>query len=251
MTVFLCENGFDGILCGVYDVYASRLGTDNCRLELADGYEPELFCDVREVPREREKAKKVAETVRRRMSEEACLRLYRVSLHKSAARADAILRFIALGLGCGSRILRMLQEKAVYEIFRMDRAVANEAHSLVEFAHFERLRSGLYYGMIGPENDVIELVAGHFADRFPDTDWLLCDEVRQKAALHSHEGALVIHADIEKEQIEALRAEMKKDPYTDLWKTFFHTIAIEERRNPKCQRNMLPLRYRKYITEFQ
>ena len=37
----------------------------------------------------------------------------------------------------------------------------------------------------------------------------------------------------------------------DLWKCFFKSIAIEERNNPVCQRSFLPLRYRKYMTEFQ
>lgn len=32
---------------------------------------------------------------------------------------------------------------------------------------------------------------------------------------------------------------------------FFHQIGIKERENPACQRMHLPLRYRKYMTEFQ
>ena len=42
----------------------------------------------------------------------------------------------------------------------------------------------------------------------------------------------------------------KSDGYRDLWKTFYQAIAIEERKNPKLQRNMMPLRYREYMTEF-
>ena len=188
----------------------------------------------------------------------------------------------------------MLQNEAVYEIFQMDRYVGNEAHALVEFTRFQSLKSGILLGKVGPENDVLELVAAHFADRFPDTDWVLYDDRRKKAALH--EGAAgrwqirqgVTDGDLEllkrwepKEDRKALAgsrkpekagavpeagmedagkvledrtAEETKEPsgdvYAELWKTFFASIAIEERRNPKCQRNMLPLRYRKYITEF-
>ena len=35
-----------------------------------------------------------------------------------------------------------------------------------------------------------------------------------------------------------------------LWKLFVNTIAIKERVNPKLQRQMLPLRFRKYMKEF-
>ena len=35
-----------------------------------------------------------------------------------------------------------------------------------------------------------------------------------------------------------------------LWKLFVDTIAIKERINTDLQRQMLPLRYRKYMKEF-
>ena len=37
----------------------------------------------------------------------------------------------------------------------------------------------------------------------------------------------------------------------DLWKDFFNTIGIKERENYQCQRNLMPLWYRKHMTEFQ
>ena len=35
----------------------------------------------------------------------------------------------------------------------------------------------------------------------------------------------------------------------NLWIRFYNTIAIKERVNYKCQINMLPLKYRKYLPE--
>lgn len=39
--------------------------------------------------------------------------------------------------------------------------------------------------------------------------------------------------------------------YQRLWKTFFNSVAIESRKNPKQQRNYVPLLYRELMTEFQ
>ena len=39
--------------------------------------------------------------------------------------------------------------------------------------------------------------------------------------------------------------------YQELFRTFCHNISIEERRNLKLQRNLLPLHFRLYMTEFQ
>lgn len=251
MTIFLCQNGFDGILCGVYDVYASRLPIPDCRLELYEEYEPVLFAEYREVLIENWKAEKVAAKIESFMSEEAYVYLYRAALHKSPDRADWILRFIVLGLSYGRETLKMLQNPAVYEIFQMNRYVGNEAHFLVEFMRFEKLKSGVYYGKVGPENQVLELVAYHFADRFPDMDWMIYDEKHSAAAVHAGNGRWVIRKPVSADEIANWKGIESRDIYTDMWKTFFDTIAIEERRNPRCQRNMLPLRYRKYMTEFQ
>lgn len=251
MVIFLCENGMEGILSGVFAVYESRLDFNECRLEMKNEYESRLFAEYREVPLDPERACRVAGKIRKDMSEEAYFRLYRAALHKSPDRADWIFRFIVLGLRHGKRILNMLQEPAVYQIFQMDRYVGNEAHFLREFIRFERLTNGIYYGKIGPENQTLELVAVHFADRFPDMDWILYDEKHRTAALHTNTGHMIMKREVTKEELRVLQEQREKDIFVDMWKIFFHTIAIEERRNPKCQRNMLPIRYRKYMTEFQ
>ena len=251
MTIFLCKSGFDGILSGVYDVYASKCPLEECRLELEEEYEPVLFAEYREVPLVTWKAEKVAAKVRNFMSEEAYVCLYRAGLHKNPNRADWILRFTELGLRYGRRTIKMLQKPAVFEIFQMDRYVGREAHLVKEFVRFEKLSSGIYYGKIGPENRVLELIAPHFSDRFPDMNWVIYDEKHNTAAVHSGEGHWMIREQVTEQEIGKLLEQKQQDIYIDMWKVFFETIAIEERKNYKCQRNMLPLRYRKYMTEFQ
>ena len=43
----------------------------------------------------------------------------------------------------------------------------------------------------------------------------------------------------------------KELEYANMWKSFCKTIAIEGRKNPKCQLQHLPLRYRGEMTEFK
>ena len=155
-TVFLCNSGLDGILTGVYDIYASRLPISECGLELEDAYEPELFCQYRTAGVSQEKALKVMNKLKSRISERACLAVYRASLSKEPKRAEWIFQFIRLGLTYGRRILSMMQEEAVYEIFRIDRCVGNEAHLLTEFLRFERLDSGIFYVLITYPADICQ-----------------------------------------------------------------------------------------------
>lgn len=197
------------------------------------------------------KAGRVSKKIRSFMSEDAWKHLYRASLHNSPERADRILRFIALGLKYGRQTVKMLQAPEVYEIFQMDRYVGNEAHLIVEFLRFDKLSNGVFYGKIGPENRILELAAEHFADRFPDMNWVIYDETHEAAALHSEKGIWVLKEPVTSEEMEQWKGDSPEDQYSGMWKICFDTIAIEERKNPRCQRNMMPLRYRKYMTEWR
>ena len=43
----------------------------------------------------------------------------------------------------------------------------------------------------------------------------------------------------------------REEEFQMLWKTFCRAIAIEERRNPRCQQTLLPCRFRPHMNEFQ
>ena len=40
-----------------------------------------------------------------------------------------------------------------------------------------------------------------------------------------------------------------EDYYEDMWKEFYKTIGIKERKNDRCRMNFMPKKYWKYIVE--
>ena len=50
------------------------------------------------------------------------------------------------------------------------------------------------------------------------------------------------------EEVNSFYTEEEKT-YQKLWQTYFKNIAIKERRNLKLQRQFIPTRYWKYLTE--
>ena len=58
MTIFLCKNSLYGIMTGVYDAYASKLGYDNVKLQIETEMDRELFAEYVEVEPDSEKAEK-------------------------------------------------------------------------------------------------------------------------------------------------------------------------------------------------
>ncbi|MCI9485455.1 MAG: DNA metabolism protein [Lachnospiraceae bacterium] len=250
MRAFLCEDSLEGIFTGVYDAWASRLGHEHVRLLLRDQYEPELFVEYEEVEPDGEKSEKVARSIQRKISGEAFRVVCRAAFSTRPERADAIYRFLVEGFRHGGKALRLLQNPAVAEIFALSRKVANEAHQFLEFIRFEELANGVLFATISPKSRVLMLVAPHFADRFPGENWLIYDDIREEAVVHAA-GEDWVTAKLPKERVDAfLAANGALDGYEDLWKAFFHAIGIKERENPDCQRNFLPIWYRKHMTEF-
>lgn len=54
------------------------------------------------------------------------------------------------------------------------------------------------------------------------------------------------------DEFESLhKTEQYEDEYTEMWKTFFQAVAIKERENYVCQRNLFPIWKRKHAVEFR
>lgn len=251
MTVYVCEDSFDGILCGVYDAWMSRKGHDHVRLEIGGTGDMELFCEYVPVPVLPEKTEKVISSIRRKISERVYKKVYTASLSQEPGRADIIYRFLIDGFRYGEGVLSMLHLPSVFELFRLCRFVLNESHLLKEFARFSRTEEGLLVSRIGPKNDVLPMLALHFADRLPSENWMIYDENRERAVLHPADGEWFLVRANDREWMMGLDWKTDEEEYQAMWKMFCQTIAIPERKNYVCQRNHLPLRYRPYMTEFQ
>lgn len=105
-----------------------------------------------------------------------------------------------------------------------------------------------------PKCDVVTLLAPHFVDRLPSEDWMIIDDNRRTAVVHPADQPYYLTSLSEEEMSEFLARESAAkdtDSMTALWKTFFQTIGIKERKNPVCQRNLIPLWYRKHMSEMQ
>lgn len=250
MRVYVCEDSFDGILCGVYDAFMSRLGHENIRLEIEGDGNLELFCEYVPAEVSGEKTEKVITAIRRKISEAAYKKVYTASLSQAKERADGIYRFLVDGFAYGEGILEMLQLPSVFELFCLCRFVNNESHLLKEFTRFSRTREGLLISRIGPKNDVLPILALHFSDRMPSENWLIYDENRKRAVLHpADEDWFILRAE-DGGLLDRLDWKTDEEEYRAMWKMFCETIAIPERKNELCQRTHLPLRFRPYMTEF-
>ena len=218
MKIFTCKDRLEDIMTCIYDAWseALQIGHDQIQLKKEPVFQQTIFDEYIHVDQDLSKAEKVIRSIRRDISDEAY---------------------------ANPRVMRILE---------LRRKVSNESHHFREFARFERLNSSnVYVSHLEPKSDVIMLVGRHFADRMPSEQWMIIDDNRKTACVHPKDGENYLRY-LTDEEFQTLRkTEEYEDEYTDLWKTFFHAIAIDERKNYVCQRNLFPLWKRKHAVEFK
>lgn len=255
IKVFICENSIDGIFTAIYKAWSSGYGHANVKIEEQcekNTYSSmQLFSEYIIVKTDPELALKVARSIKQKISEEVYEMVCYAALSDYHPKGDLIYRFLILGFYYGSNIVEHLSNDVVNQVFKLRRNVNNEAHHFLGFIRFSEMEGGLLVSVIHPKNNILSIVAPHFADRLPTERFVIYDKVRGKCALHVPGKPWVI-AEIPDLEFSSNINSLNNihDEYIDLWKTFFESIAIKERTNPKLQRNNLPIRFRKDMTEF-
>ena len=251
-NIYLCEDTAEGIFSAIYRAYEDRNGHRNNEIQIQkEGLNRQLFCEYIPVKTDLEHAIKVARTVQRDISSQAYEFLHKVSSSYREEKADAIYRFIIEGLHVGNRALLHLTAPHMQVLCDIEKQINNEICHCKEFLRFEELENGTLFGRINPKSAILPYMADHFEDRFSGEKWIIADTVHRTVLIHDAEQTTV-YAAMEDVNFDELQLSYSEDEETmqKLWKLFIDAIAIRERINPNLQRQLLPLRFRKYMKEF-
>ena len=253
-NVLLHDGTLDGIFTAVYDGFVLKKSMygdgykDNIAVACKYNYVPSLFCNYIEVETDEDKAGKTVNHIVKVMGIDAYDTAMGVACHFSEDAGEVLFGFLVRGFKVGKGITAMFTDKYVMRAFELSRKVHNESHLMREFLRFTDV-GGKLYAKIEPKCNIVHMMCNHFADRFPGENWLIYDSVHHVVAVHPkyQKWFLTDDAGVDYEMID----KVAQDGYVDLWKLFVDTIAIEERRNERCQNNHMPKWYRKNMTEWK
>ena len=155
-------------------------------------------------------------------------------------------QLIQEGYRRGPAVTRDLTHPVVDRVGRAVRHLEHEAHLFTGFVRFSLL-DGVLVGEIEPKNRVLPLLRPHFCSRYPQECFALYDRTHREALL-SRPGRWAI---LPAEQFRPGPAGEEELAFRRLWRSFYDTIAIEGRYNPKCRMTHMPKRYWGCMTEFQ
>lgn len=144
------------------------------------------------------------------------------------------------------KVARTIKNRLGGQVYEAVCYAAASVHPEKGTAIFYLLRRALEKGRI--DTRVLELLAPHFSDRFPNENWMIYDKKRQKVLAHEQGGecTVYIQAVLNTQEMDPVQS----DEYENLWKAFCSHITIPERKNPGLQRQFVPLKFRSNMPEF-
>lgn len=251
--VYVCSDTVTGVFSGIYDAWKTKKKADELGIALRGQMEQELFCEYMEVEESEKKALAVARLIQKHLSYDAYWHIYHALLSDDGKKGDAVLgtMLAAREIPDSTKIMRHLTHPQVQKVFELSRRANNEAHYMIELVRFVELENGILFSQIEPKCQVLPCMADHFENRFPLENWMIYDKTNEQFLVHESQKKWILVSDVDVNLEKMTRISHKEYVYAKLWKGFFESISIKERENYERQRQHLPIRLRKYLTEFQ
>ena len=239
-AVFQYDGTFEGFLCCVFDSYVHKefpiafCGDEDCC----------TLYEVRFVATDAEKSRRIYQSISSRSKAAADI-VRRGFLTCLDDKERHLFAFIQKLYREGAAFLRNPADEVYHPIAKSLRHMNGELEKLRGFVRFSDYR-GVLGAEIEPKNRVLPLLRYHFCARYAEESFFIYDRVHKDLLVYTKGHSRIL-------QVDGLQLALPGEEevhFRMLWRRFFNTIAIEERKNARCQNTFLPQRYRGTMTEF-
>lgn len=250
--VYVCEDTLEGIFTAIYNIYRDKRNLPDTRVSIVEEYM--LFAEYVPVETNTESAMKVMRTIQERFGQQDFYDICMALASYDTEKAQAVYKTIAYGLvakPAKGHLFDHLSDDNILKAFKLSNTVSREVHHLYGFVRFRELENGILFADISPKNHVLVALMEHFADRLPSENFAIFDEERKLYGIHPARGQWFLASGEElAARLQDVPISDAEERYAELFRHFCKRIAIKERKNLDLQRNMLPLYFREYMTEF-
>ncbi len=241
MTYFVTDGSADCFYTAVFDAYRQK----DAVITSESNLQTQLDSQICEVVADGEKCERVKRKLRQ-LDAGAAGDVELVLRSCNPLRENTAFEYIRLIIEHGGPVRNMLAHPVVLEISDIRKKVTGEIHKLKGFLRFMENTEGVLYAPCSPDNDIVDLLAPHFAERFKNQRFVIHDITRKTAAMYDGREILVTFAD----SAEIYLSEYEKY-FEDLWKQYYKSVNIASRPHEKQMKGYMPVRYWKFLPEKQ
>jgi probable DNA metabolism protein len=248
--VFTYDGSFAGLLTAIFDIYQYRKQD----VAICQRWEAaKLGGNPYEVITDRKKAARVWQGLKQKVGSTVLKEIYYTYLSEAVGKESLLLYFVRYILSGSKGVENNYSDPHVLTVKQIAHNVGKEKHRFEAFVRFNKLSDGLFYSVIEPDCNVLPIIAPHFKRRYADQDWLIYDAKRKYGIHYSKDREeiteVILSNENTGEKALTLLFDQSEIHYQTLWKNYFKSTDIQERKNMKLHLQHVPKRYWKYLTE--
>lgn len=253
MIAFRYDKTLEGLLTVVFDAYYWKTFPDKLLAE--NEPEPMFTTRLQTVVTDIEKSKRVWSALEKKIGKNLCNMLLHVWMSEEQGSDELLYRYIRKAFDNPFSYVANFADTDVIEANQLAKKVGKEAEHLRQFVRFQKAADGTYFAPVAPKYNALPFSIDFFKDRFADQQWLIYDTKRHYGFYYDLREAKEVTLQDDEHLLsgklnDALMAEDEK-LFQQLWKSYLQKLTIKERLNLKLQRQHMPRRFWRYLTEKQ
>lgn len=244
MKQFLYDSSFEGFLTAIFYAYSEK---EDSHIIKSKDYLPNLIYEPVQVKTELDKFERVYNSINAKLSPSTLRNIYYLYLSEAPNCEDLALNYLKLCYQYGVDINLAKNNDIISSVDTTCRKVSHEAHRFTGFVRFHEIGHLCFYAQIEPDHYILPLIEKHFTTRFSDQNFIIHDLKREIALVYNQSNTYL--KKLTPKENCLFQSYKNNDAYETLFKTFYDSVTIPERANPKLQKTFVPTRYWKHLAE--
>ena len=242
--VYLYDGSFEGLLTAVFEAWGDKNFKDICaHANLRPGFlDSNIYVETDDA-----KAERISRWIRTKVSESVGNSIYEYFAAEAPSCEKIIYFYLRACNRYGPTVDDHLTDPAVLNFANAQKPIGRERNKMLGFVRFRELDNKVLFSEIATEYNHLMYLGSFFFDRMTAIPWMIYDSGRHMAAVSSGTRWTIVDQIV----AESINEKQGGDNFEVMWKNYLQALTIKERANRKLQVQMMPLKYRKYMTEFQ
>ena len=243
MIICLYDGTAENYFTAVFELYKNK--TDVQIITEDKNIQCDFDTQFIEYKTDNEKAERIIKFVKKHIKTDGYRKILYALCSGKQNKGIVIYNFLKMVFEYKNKAPYMLNNKNIIDFFDIFRAVQLEAHRMKGFIHFKECENNIYYAEYEPDNNITEFIMPHFCNRFSSMAFLIHDVKRNIVGIYNKSEYKVFK---NKGKLTVYLSQNEQD-FVNIWKMYYKTVNIEQRKNTKLMKQFMPKRYWKHLIE--